>query len=123
MNAHKYDALGLINTTSDKTTSLQKDDEFSIPLDISDILNICRAYNQLGWSIQTQVENILEIGVEEAIKVGSVKKESFPHIKAFLRCITDNPYFGDAGSQALDCLGLIKEYEDRYQINYQIASN
>lgn len=120
MNAHKFEVLSLLNTTSEKS---ERDEEFSIPLDISDILNICREYNKLGWQIQTQVENILEVGVEESIKNGNVKKESLPAIKAFLRCITDNPYFGDAGSQACDCLLLIKDYEERHQLNYYSASN
>lgn len=120
MNAHKFEVLGLTgNPPADKT----QDDEFSIPLDISDIINICREYNKLGWQIQTQVENILEVGVEESIKNGNVKKESLPAIKAFLVCITDNPYFGDAVSQALDCLSLIKGYENKHQISYHNPSN
>lgn len=115
MNAHKFEVLSLIETTNNENNG---DEEFSIPLDISDILNICREYNKLGWQIQTQVENILEVGVEESIKNGTVRKESLPHIKAFLRCITDNPYFGDAGSQALDCLKLIQIYEKNNNIVY-----
>jgi hypothetical protein len=103
------------------TTSEEKDDEFSIPLDISDIISICKDFNSLGWQIQNQVENILEVGVEESIKSGNVKKESLPHIKHFLRKICDNAYFGDAVSQAEDCISLIKDYEERYQI--RTASN
>ena len=92
------------------------DDEFSIPLDISDIINICREYTKLGWQIQNQVENILENGVEESIKSGFVKKESLVHIKSFLQAIGKNAYFGDAVSQAHDCIKLIHEYEYRNKI-------
>jgi hypothetical protein len=99
-------------------TSEEKEEEFSIPLDISDIISICRDFNSLGWQIQQQVENILEVGVEESIKSGFVKQESLPHIKRFLRKICDNAYFGDAGSQAHDCIELIHNYEEKYKIRY-----
>jgi hypothetical protein len=122
MNAHEFEVLSLIETTT--TDDSTKEDEcFSIPLDISDIINICREYNKLGWQIQTQVENILEVGVEESIKSGNVKKESLPYIKSFLRCITQNPYFGDAGTQALDCLDIIRDYEVKHKIGCVSPSN
>ena len=94
-----------------------KDDEYSIPLCIDDIINICREYNKLGWQIQSQIESILECGVEESIKSGIVKKTSFPHIKHFLNRICDNAYFGDATSQAHDCIKLIQQYEEKYKAN------
>jgi len=90
---------------------LTDEEEYSIPLDISDIINICREYNKLGWKIQNQVENILELGVEESIKQGIVTKESLPQIKSFLKSISSNAYFGDAVSQSNDCIKLIREYE------------
>lgn len=98
-------------------------DEYSIPLDISDIINICREYNKLGWMIQNQVENILEVGIEEAIKSGNIKKESLPHIKAFLSRICENYCFGDASSQAQDCIELINQYEDRNKFTYTSVNN
>ena len=85
-------------------------DEYDIPLDISDILSICKEFNKLGWQIQTQMESILELGVEEAINTNFVKRESLSHIKYFLDCISKNPYFGDAGDQAKDCIELINNY-------------
>lgn len=88
-----------------------KDDEFSIPNDISDIINICREYSNLGWKIQNEIQNIIEHGVEEAIKGNLVKKESLAHIKYFLKEITKNAYFGDAVSQATECIRLIEKYE------------
>lgn len=100
-------------------SSLDKDDEYSIPLDISDIINICREYNKLGWQIQNQIENILEFGIEESIKNGSLKQEYIPHIKDFLKSIGKNPYFGDAVYQADECIHNIKEYEERNKVNYQ----
>lgn len=107
MTAQELDVLTLTNSNNDN-------DEYSIPLDISDIITICREYNKLGWQIQNQVENILEVGVEESIKSGNVKKESLPHIKSFLQQIMKNAYFGDAVSQANDCIRLIQEYEDKH---------
>lgn len=102
--------------TVSETNSNDQDDEFSIPLDISDIITICREYNKLGWQVQNQVENIIDVGVEESIRSGNVKKESLPHIKNFLISISKNAYFGDAVSQAHDCIGLIQEYEDRHKL-------
>jgi hypothetical protein len=119
MTAHELDVLSLGKTT----TSNDQDEEFSIPLDISDIINICREYNKLGWQIQNQVENILEVGVEESIKSGNVKRESLPHIKSFLRSICSNAYFGDAVSQANDCIKLILEYESTHKVTYISKSN
>jgi hypothetical protein len=89
-----------------------KEDEFSIPNDISDIINICTEYSKLGWQIQKEVQNIMELGVEEAIKGNLVKKESLVHIKSFLKEITKNAYFGDAVSQATECIRLIEKYEN-----------
>ena len=110
MTAHEL-KLELI----EETTAHKEEEEFSIPLDISDIINICREYNKLGWQIQQQVENILEVGVEESIRSGNVKRESLPHIKSFLRAICGNAYFGDAVSQAHDCIKLIQEYEYKHK--------
>jgi len=109
MTAHELKAL----TLSKITTTNEKEEEFSIPLDISDIISICREYNKLGWQIQQQVENILEVGVEESIRSGNVQRGALPHIKSFLKAISQNAYFGDAVSQAHDCIRLIQEYEDK----------
>ena len=92
----------------------EKEDELSIPLCIDDIIRICKEYNQLGWSIQTQIENILEFGVEESLKNGSVQIEALPHIKQFLLKICENPYFGDAVSLSTDCIRIITQYEKSY---------
>lgn len=92
------------------------EEEYSIPLDISDIINICREYNKLGWQIQNQVENILEAGIEESIKSGIVKLESLPHIKNFLQRIMENAYFGDATFQAEECIAIIEAYESEHKL-------
>lgn len=109
MNAHELD----LNDSSITTSS--EEEEYSIPLDISDIITICREFNKLGWQIQNQVDEILEVGVEESIKNGSVKQQSLPHIKSFLKAITSNAYFGDAVSQAHGCIKLIEDYEEAHK--------
>jgi len=98
------------------------EEEYSIPLDISDIINICREYNKLGWQIQNQIETILDIGVAQAIETRYVKRESLPHIKSFLRSIIDNPYFGDAVFQAKECLYLIDFYCESNKLDKQIMN-
>lgn len=109
--------------TLETQTSNDQDEEYNIPIDISDIIAICQEYNKLGWQIQQQVENILEIGVEEAIKSGIVKRQALPLIKNFLRQVSSNPYFGDACSQALDCVKLIQHYEQQHKIVYTSQNN
>lgn len=89
---------------------IDSDEELSIPLDISDIIYICKEFTKLGNNIQTQMEYLLEIGVHESIKQGYVKQESLPHIQDFLKKVKSNPYFGDCCSQAEECVSLIKEY-------------
>jgi hypothetical protein len=115
MTVQKLDVFTL---TSNATSN---DEEYSIPLCIDDIISICREYNKLGGQIQNQVETILEIGIEESIKTGSVKKESLPHIKNFLKQITKNVYFGDATAQAEECIYLIENFQNK-QIKYSSAN-
>src|ERR1700684_3745651 len=97
-----------------KTTNGINQDAFSIPLHISDLLSLCKSYHQLGYSIQSQVEMIVDIGIEEAITSGVVDLIALPHIKHFLRSIAEEPIFGDASSIALDCVCLIELYEDKH---------
>ena len=120
MTRNEFESLSLL--VSNNTSSDEKE-EFNIPLCMDDIINICREYNKLGWQIQFQVENLLQIGIEEAIKNGHLKKESLPQIRIFLKKIIQNPYFGDAADQAQDCLELIQNYEDKYKISYISKSN
>ena len=98
------------------------EEEYSIPLCIDDIITICKEYNILGWNIQFQVENILELGVAESIKTGIVKRESLPHIRKFLTVISKNPYFGDACSQSIEVINLIDLFEINTIKNKSIMS-
>lgn len=88
-------------------------EEFSIPLDISDILNICKEYNKLGINIQNYIDVMLDCGVEKAINSGSVKKEYLVFIKDFLKSIENNPYFGDAATQCRECIQLINNFQTK----------
>jgi hypothetical protein len=107
MTAHKIEVSKLISTSTINNT-----DEYSIPLDISDLINVCKEFNKLGGQIQNQIEYIIEFGVEESLKNGNVKRESLPYIKNFLKFICKNPYFGDAIMQAEECIYLISTYEE-----------
>lgn len=99
-----------VKFTSSQTTD--KDEEnFENPIDISDIINVCKEYSRLGWQIQHQIECITETGIEEAIKSGTVKITSLPLIKHFLQSVSENPLFGDASYQANECIALIENYE------------
>lgn len=105
MIAQKVKNLVLVSNTSN-----EQDDEYNIPLDISDIISICKEFNGLGWQIQNQVENILEVGVDESIATGKVNQASLPHIKKFLKAICGNPYFGDSKYQSLNIIWEIDDY-------------
>ncbi len=116
MTAHELDALH-------SAIEISPDEEINIPLDISDIIYICQEYNKLGWQIQHQMENILEYGVEESINKGIVKKESLCQMKSFLKAIYRNPYFGDAASQANDCIVMIEDFERKYNSFKSVVLN
>lgn len=87
------------------------EDEYSIPLDISDLICICKEYSLLGQKMQSQIDIILELGVEQSIKNGMINQSSLPHIKNFLQQITKNAYFGDAITQAQECIFFIEDYQ------------
>jgi hypothetical protein len=82
-----------------------------IPLDITEIISICKEYSKLDYSLQQQVEYILDYGVAESIKAKMVKKENLPQIKSFLRKICEIPFFGDASDQSRECIELITIFE------------
>lgn len=104
------------------STILNKEDEFSIPLCISDLLDICKNYSMLGWNIQSQIEQILELGVEQAIQHG-VNPSSLPHIKSFLAAICSNPYFGDATSEACECIEMISSFQEKNPSIFKLKVN
>lgn len=82
----------------------------SSPIDISEIIALCKEYSILGFEIQNQIDFILENGVEEAIKYKKISNLSY--IKDFLEKMSNIYYLGDAALQAEDCLkqlNLIKE--------------
>lgn len=108
MTAHELEDLTLLVSQ----TSSEADKGYDNPLDISDIINICKEFNKLGSQIQNHIENILELGVEESIKIGHVKPQSLPHIKHFLLKICENAYFGEAIDQAQECVFLIENYQE-----------
>lgn len=116
----KVQKMETVESTATNTTS---DEEFGIPIDLSDILTVCKQYNQLGWQIQNQVESLFDIGVDESVRQGIVKVESLPHIKSFLDSICDNAYFGDAAFQAEECIALIEHFEMRNPTFFTKAKN
>jgi hypothetical protein len=103
-----------INFLNQKSVSEMPEtqEEYSIPLDISDIINICQEYSKLGWNIQNQMNSILEHGIEESIKDGILTKEALPHIKDFMKAICNNVYFGDSCDQSLEIIQLIELFQD-----------
>jgi len=89
----------------------EKEDINGAPIDISDIISICKEFSSLGINMQNQIDNILDLGIDRAIKNGLVKTQSLPHIKQFLQQIVKNVYLGDASEQANEVLLAIKGFE------------
>lgn len=101
--------LDNVKFASPQTTD--QEDEFETPIDISDIITVCKEYSRLGWQIQNQIERITESGIEESLKSGTVKVASLPIIKHFLMTVSENPLFGDAVAQAEETIALIEIFE------------
>lgn len=84
--------------------------ELDIPIDINDIIEVCKQYTQLGWNIQQQIGWLIELGIEESLKEGKVSVEALPHIRQFLKSITEK-MFGDTVDQAFAVIMMIDNYE------------
>jgi hypothetical protein len=87
------------------------EDEKNIATDLSDIIAICKHYTILGNGIQRQIEYIMENGIEEAINSGKVNSETLPHIRDFLKSITDRTIGLDAVDQCFAVIMMIDNYE------------
>lgn len=82
----------------------------STPIDISEIIAICKEYNSLGFYIQNQIDFILENGFDEAVKFGKINSSNLDYIKDFLFKLSQI-YYLDAAVQAEDLLKEISKYE------------
>ena len=85
-------------------------EESAIPLDINDLLHICKEYNSLGSKIQNNIDQILELGFDKVFETNSIDIGSIPFILNFFDEIVKNPYFGDACSQAQNSIYLINAF-------------
>lgn len=92
------------------------------PIDINDIMSLCKSYSQLGYSLQHQVETILSRGIDQAIESGIVSLSSLHLIKDFLQQIEGNFYFADAADQAMECIRAIESFEENQPPQYKIAN-
>ena len=101
----------------------EQDLALNTPIDISDILGVCKSYAVLGWQIQNQVELLMEVGVEEAIRTGAVMIAALPHIKEFLRQVVSNPLFGDAADQAQSVIVMIDWFVEEHPEYCQTTIN
>jgi len=86
----------------------------SIPLDISEIMQICKEYSSLGFKIQSQIDYILENGIEEAIKNNKIS--DIEYIKDFFEKMSKMYYLGDAALQAEDCLKELDKIKSNIKI-------
>ena len=117
-----------INLTEQVSSTDSKKNEaanetFSTPINISDIISVCKDYNKLGWNIQNQMETIMEAGIKESINNGIISVSALPFIKDFLQGICENPYFGEATDQAYECIMMIELFEYEHPALFKTISN
>jgi hypothetical protein len=86
-------------------------DTLDIPIDLSDLISLCEAYSQMTRTMQYQANELIELGIDNALKTRAVSASSLPHIKSFLQQIMRNPLFGDAVAQAQEAIWLIEEWQ------------
>jgi hypothetical protein len=91
-------------------------DTLDIPIDLSDLIALCEAYSQMTRGMQQQANDLIELGIEDALKTKAVSTSSLPHIKAFLQQVQRNPLFGDAVAQAQEAIWLIEEWQMAHPI-------
>lgn len=91
-----------------KSDDFISDDEFSNPIDISDLLDICKEYSNSGSKIQSHIQRIYDEGFEYAVQF--MEPESLPFIKSYFEKISKNPLFGDACCQANDIVLRINQH-------------
>lgn len=91
-------------------------DIYDIPLNISDILHICKEYSKLGLNMQNQINYIVEFGLEECIQNKYIKTEHLPYICSFLEKLCENVYFGDAVSQSKEIIFNIKAHMENSKL-------
>lgn len=99
---------------NDTNAKFDLNEQYDIPIDVSDLLTLCKRFSQLGWKIQSQVEYVVENGLEEALESGVITADSLPHIRSFLKLICENVYFGDAADQCLDVLTKLDDFAAFY---------
>lgn len=95
----------------------------SAPTDISDILNICKHFSQLGWRLQVQLEMIMENGVEEAMSGGQVDANALLGIRGFLKVVSDNELLGEVSEQCFATMMMIDHYIDKHPEVFKRSKN
>lgn len=68
-------------------------------MDISSVLEICKAYNKLGWAMQDQLNDIAESGgeLENLIEEGKLNPNALYYINEFLQKVEDNIPYNESG--------------------------
>jgi hypothetical protein len=83
------------------------ENEFSIPLNLFEIIDICKEYNNLNTYLQKQISNIMSEGISHCIENKLVDQKSFPELISFFEKIINNQYFGEARDQAIECVQVM----------------
>jgi len=95
----------MINNSCDDS---KKDDEFDIPLDISDFIDICKIYSKMG-DYQYFIDELAETKQVESVPVSVL-----PMMISFFEKLSQNPYFGDAATVSREFSNKLKKYLKQY---------
>jgi hypothetical protein len=69
---------------------ITENDEFDIPLNITDFIEVCKNYSNLG-NYQTYIDQLAEDNEAKSVPINVI-----PGLIRFFDSISNNPYFGDA---------------------------
>lgn len=99
----------MINTLNELNGPQVNDN--NLPIDLTDLLEVFKGYNNLGWLIQRQIECLIENGVEESVMSGKVNIEVLPHIRNFLDSITQRMIGTDMADQCWAVIMMLDDFE------------
>lgn len=53
-------------------------------MELYDLIQLCKKYSRMGWAVQQQLDNILDMGLAAAIEEGKVNPNALDIIREFL---------------------------------------
>jgi len=67
-------------------------------MELYDLIQLCKKYSHMGWAVQQQLDNILDVGLAAAIEEGKVNPNALNLVKDFLGDVVG---YSDAEGESL----------------------